>query len=114
MILNLKNKSLHIDRLFATVMLWVFAIALTPWAALHQHKQVNESVEKHCTHKFHVKTSKDNCLICSAHFEKHYVFTESIFTTYLHSKVVFKHKLLISGAYAQLISTALRGPPSFS
>ena len=95
-------------------MLWVFALALTPWSAFHHHNQVNESIEKHCTHNFHVKTSQENCLICSAHFEKHYVISGTIFTTCLHSKLVFKNRSVVSGTYAQLISTALRGPPSFS
>lgn len=95
-------------------MLWVFAIALTPWSAFHHHQTVNEPVEKHCTHKFHVKTSQEVCLVCSAHFEKHYILSETLYTTYLNSQLLFKSNLVLPSAYTELIFTSLRGPPALS
>lgn len=96
-------------------MLWVFSLAITPWSALHHHEQVPEvAVEKHCTHKFHLKTQQETCLICAAHFEKNYTTSEHSYITYLSSELIPENILSISSSYAALIATSLRGPPSFS
>lgn len=113
-VFKLKKKDLHISKFFAVAMLWVFAVALTPWSIFHHHETVNEPVEKHCTHQFHVKTSTETCLMCAAHFEKHYFISNNAYVTYLNVQFVFKTQQAVSSAYAQLISTSLRGPPSFT
>ncbi|MEE1946201.1 hypothetical protein VRU48_13845 [Pedobacter sp. KR3-3] len=96
-------------------MLWVFSLAITPWSALHHHEQAPEvAVEKHCTHKVHVKTQQETCLICAAHFEKNYTTTENTYITYLSSKLMSKNISSVSSSYAELIATSLRGPPAFS
>ena len=96
-------------------MLWVFSLAITPWSALHHHPEVaSDVVEKNCTHKVHVKTSADNCLICKAHFEKNYTISSASFITYLNSKLLTKNMPIVISSYTALISTSLRGPPVFS
>jgi hypothetical protein len=96
-------------------MLWVFSLAITPWSALHHHPEVASiPVEKNCTHKFHVKTNADNCLICKAHFEKNYTVVKASFVTYLNSKLMAKNNPIVTSYYSELISTSLRGPPTFS
>lgn len=96
------------------MMLWVFSLAITPWSALHHHAESHESVvEKHCTHKLHLKTSQENCLICKAHFEKNYTLSEQLSVTYLERSLVTRVVLAPSTAYTALISTSLRGPPFF-
>ncbi len=111
---KLKKKRLHIQQILTLVMLWVFSIAITPWGALHHHEQVAPiAAEKHCTHKMHLKAQQENCLICAAHFEKNYTVAKNSYTTYLYSKSVVKDNLIVRGSYTELISTALRGPPSF-
>jgi len=93
-------------------MLWVFSLAIIPWGALHHHEEVaNSVVEKNCTHKLHLKTEKETCLICKAHFEKNYTVSEQLTTTYLTSSLVKRVVLAPSSAYTALISTSLRGPP---
>ncbi|RZK97951.1 MAG: hypothetical protein EOO89_32680, partial [Pedobacter sp.] len=85
----MKIKRLHINQLLTVMMLWVFSLAITPWSALHHHAESHvDVVEKHCTHKFHLKTSQENCLICKAHFEKNYTLSEQLEITYLDSSVV--------------------------
>lgn len=96
-------------------MLWVFSLAITPWGALHHHEEVSNSVvEKNCTHKLHLKTEKETCLICKAHFEKNYTVSNASFVTYLTSKALSNEVSVVSSSYTHLISTSLRGPPSFS
>ncbi|MBB2146501.1 hypothetical protein GM921_13445 [Pedobacter sp. LMG 31464] len=96
-------------------MLWVFSLAITPWSVLHHHQQIADTaVEKHCTHKLHIKTQQDTCLICAAHFEKNYTITTASHITYLTSKLMPKNIAVVTSSYAELISTSLRGPPSFS
>jgi len=93
-------------------MLWVFSLAITPWSALHHHAESNEgAVEKHCTHKLHLKTSQENCLICKAHFEKNYTISDQLTVTHLQISLIQRLVLNPSSAYTELISTSLRGPP---
>jgi hypothetical protein len=96
-------------------MLLIFCLAITPWSVFHHHQPVAQIVpEKHCTHHVHVQAQKDNCLICTAHFEKSYFPKGDSFVTYLHSKAIIKNMAIVKSAYAVLISTSLRGPPTFS
>jgi hypothetical protein len=113
--LKLKKKRLYIQKFLTVVMLWVFSLAITPWSALHHHEQVvDTAAEKHCTHKLHLKTQQDTCLICAAHFEKNYTITSSSHITYLTSKLMPKNIAVVTSSYAELISTSLRGPPNLS
>jgi hypothetical protein len=93
----------------------VFAIALTPFSVFHHHdEEVLPCAEtkKDCGHSFHIHKHADKCLICAAHFEKHYTRSD------VHDQIDLTHKPVsaifttLSGAYAELISLALRGPPS--
>ena len=95
-------------------MLWVFTLAITPWSSLHQHQEVATTIEKNCTHKFHVKAEQDHCLICKAHFEKNYTISVYSHVTYLTSKLLEKNIPIVTSSYLELISTSLRGPPSLS
>ncbi|MET4138802.1 hypothetical protein [Pedobacter sp. UYP1] len=111
----MNNRRLHISRIFATLLLMVFAIALTPWSSLHHHEEVPDYCAKNgkeCLHKFHVGSERHNCLICSAHFEKDYYTTAVAYQATLESKSVVKNYALISASYTALISTSLRGPPT--
>ena len=112
---ELKIKRLHINQVLTVIMLWVFSLAITPWSALHHHDNSHEGpVEKHCTHKLHLKTSQENCLICKAHFEKNYTLSDQLTVTYLESSLLTRAILAPSSAYTALISTSLRGPPATS
>ncbi len=97
------------------LLLWVFAIALTPWSALHHHEEQQDYCAKNgkeCMHKFHVGKEKHNCLICSAHFEKDY-YTDAVpYQAKLQSKAIVKNYTLTGGCYTELIGTSLRGPPA--
>lgn len=108
----MKIKRLHINQILTVMMLWVFSLAITPWAALHHHDDAHvEPVEKHCTHKFHLKASQADCLICKAHFEKNYTVSNPLGIAYLESVLVKRIVLIPLSAYSALISTSLRGPP---
>ena len=111
----MKKQRLHIQRITALIMLCVFSLALTPWSALHHHETVAETpVEKNCTHKFHVKTQQETCLICKAHFEKNFTISPTIFFTYREIEVKIQSHPIVSSSFTALISTSLRGPPSVS
>lgn len=110
--LKLKIKRLHINQILTVMMLWVFSLAITPWSALHHHTTVQEGpIERHCTHKFHLKSSQENCLICKAHFEKNYTVSDQLSVTYLERTLIKRVVIAPSSAYTALISTSLRGPP---
>lgn len=111
---ELKKRRLHIQQILTLALLWVFALAITPWSSLHHHEEQIVVVEKHCTHHLHLKTTQETCLICKAHFEKKFIGTEVFTVTYLESKVFRSTTLNITSSYAELISTSLRGPPVFS
>jgi len=111
---KLKIKRLHINQFLTVMMLWVFSLAIIPWNALHHHAESHEGVaEKHCTHKLHLKTSQENCLVCKAHFEKNYTVSDQLSITYLSSTLVKRVVVAPSSAYTALISTSLRGPPIY-
>lgn len=96
-------------------MLWVFTLAIMPWGLFHSHAHVHEELaEKNCTHKFHVKNQKENCLICKAHFEKNYTLLKASGDVYLQQTILRQPAFLLSCGYETLISTSLRGPPVFS
>jgi hypothetical protein len=94
-------------------MLLVFTIALTPWSALHHHPQVtyHPEKEKTCTHKLHISSHVDTCLICAAHFEKDFVNVTATFQVFLSIKSYLKESPVLSSSYVALLSTSLRGPP---
>lgn len=94
-------------------MLWVFSLAITPWSSLHHHENIASTVEKDCTHKLHVKTEQDRCLICEAHFEKNYIVSVSSHITYLTSQLLEGNNPILTSSYSALVSASLRGPPSF-
>ncbi|MET1055921.1 MAG: hypothetical protein ABWY16_11480 [Pedobacter sp.] len=96
-------------------MLWVFAIALTPWSSLHHHEEEQNDCAKYgkmCMHKTHIGNESHNCLICSAHFEKDYLKSTHSFELKSRSVVLIKSYVLIKAGYTALIGTSLRGPPS--
>lgn len=98
-------------------MLWVFAIALTPFGAFHNHSHEHPEVkcsitQKNCTHKLHIGTQTEHCLICEAHFEKNYTTVKHHFRFYVVSKPVTKFYGTVSNSYTRLIDLALRGPPN--
>lgn len=111
---ELKKRRSHIQQILTLALLWVFALAITPWSSLHHHEEQTVVVEKHCTHHLHLKTTQETCLICKAHFEKNYIISTAIFVTYLEAKVFHFQSSNITNSYAKLISTSLRGPPVFS
>lgn len=95
------------------VMLWVFAIAITPWSVLHQHKPAEVCMaEKHCTHKVHVSTERDNCLICKAHFEKNYTIAVQEWHIELQPQPVYRFVLYEKEVFKAAVSSFLRGPPA--
>jgi hypothetical protein len=111
----LKKKRKHILRVFTIILLGVFSLAITPWSALHHHEQVAKAPkEKNCTHQFHVKAQENTCLICAAHFEKNYTVLNHTYTIFFYSELMTIDKPIVSGSFTALISTSLRGPPSYS
>lgn len=90
----------------------VFAIVLTPWAAFHHHEEPSLRAEKHCTHKVHIKAQSETCLVCSAHFEKNYVSTHSLYKIFLSVKLFNRSNTVLRGSFTDVISTSLRGPPT--
>src|SRR5690606_15721850 len=96
------------------VLLMVFAIAITPLSIFHHHDEkvpVCVANKKSCGHEYHIHQHIEKCLICAAHFEKNYTGDEHRIQTYLIYKPVSVIFASTSGTYADLISSALRGPP---
>ena len=111
----LKKNRQHITRLLSALMLMVFSMASTPWNLLHHHADAPHIVaEKHCTHSFHIKAQKEECLICTVHFEKNFLPASVSFQTFFSSKQIIKNDFKITFGYVALISTSLRGPPAIS
>lgn len=96
-------------------LLLVFAIALTPFGALHHHHDdapICTKDGKICLHKGHVSNHEETCLICKAHFEKNYTTHQPHYQLFQDSEFTLKIYDTIKGSYAELISQALRGPPA--
>jgi len=114
----LRERHLYIHRILSILLLWVFTIALTPFGALHHHDHDHDhepkcvTKEKTCTHKLHVSSQTEHCLICKAHFEKNYITTKQYVQVYTVSKPVTRVYHITSGSYIKLIDLALRGPPT--
>ena len=93
-------------------MLAVFAIALTPWAAIHHHKVIPNPVkETHCTHLSHVQAHAADCLICKANFTNHYIASHNIYKVFLSVAIFCQAEAFLPSFYTELIQTSLRGPP---
>ncbi|RQO72410.1 hypothetical protein DBR43_14535 [Pedobacter sp. KBW06] len=109
----MKKSQQHINRIISIALLWVFAIALTPFGALHHHDEAPQCLknEKTCTHKLHVSNHTETCLVCAAHFEKNYLHEYTHFQVFLEIRTLSKYYALVSGSYTELIGSSLRGPP---
>lgn len=108
----MKKRQLHIKRILTVLMLGVFAIALTPWGLFHHHEgMVTITAEENCSHKLHVKTQQDTCVICAVHFEKNYTAYVASYLICLSSKPIAKINPSVGSSFTALISTSLRGPP---
>jgi len=108
------QKGVHIERMLATAMLWVFFLALTPWSSFHHHQQItytcdNEAVDNH---KVHISSHAEQCLVCSAHFEKTYTLSHQFYGFYESPVLYLKNQPVETTLYAELIRTSLRGPPA--
>jgi hypothetical protein len=110
----LKKKRVHINNILSAVLLLVFSIALTPWSAFHHHPEVtyHPEKEKNCTHKLHISSHTDTCLVCAAHFEKNFVQVSATFKVFLFVQTYIKESPVLRSSYVALFSTALRGPPA--
>lgn len=108
------KKRHFLKQFFAALMLGVFALAVTPWGALHHHEESTVVKEKHCTHTVHVKTSTETCLICKAHFEKNFTTAFHRYIVYLKSNFLEIPIPSVAGAFTEIIASCLRGPPAFS
>ncbi|MDQ7949864.1 MAG: hypothetical protein REI78_07085 [Pedobacter sp.] len=93
-------------------MLGVFTMAITPWSALHHHENEISSQDPNCSHKYHLKSQQETCLVCAAHFEKHYTLSRTHFYVFLKSSPVQHFHPSLSDAFTALIATSLRGPPA--
>ena len=111
--MQVNQKRKHIDRMLATAMLWVFFLALTPWASFHHHQQINYQCngETVCSHKQHISSHAEQCLVCAAHFEKTYTISQTFLSFYESPGIYIKNQPVEAGLYSELISTSLRGPP---
>ena len=105
----------HINQILATVMLVVFAIALTPFSIFHNHHSANTNscnkTEVKCLHKQHFVNHSENCLVCSMHFEKTYTINHFSSLVFLKDTKVASYFFEVSGSYTKLLGTSLRGPP---
>jgi len=111
---ELKKRLLHIHRAIAVLLLMVFAMALTPFAAFHDHHhEAPVCVKNHqdCGHKFHIHEGGDNCLICKAHFEKNYAVQQVQCHYFSITRTFMPAMPPVKGSYTELISLSLRGPP---
>lgn len=108
----LKKKNPYIIKALSVFILVVFAIALTPWSTFHHHEeQPTIKAEKHCTHDVHVKAQNETCLVCSAHFEKNYVSTHTLYKVFLSVKLFSRSNAILKRSFTDIIGTSLRGPP---
>ncbi|WP_143166819.1 hypothetical protein [Pedobacter caeni] len=109
----MKKSRQHINQILSIALLWVFAIALTPFSALHHHDDEPRCLkhEKTCSHKLHVRSHTDTCLVCAAHFEKNYLHEYTHFQVYLEIGPVSELYAILTGSYTELIGSSLRGPP---
>ena len=92
----------------------VFAIALTPFSAFHNHHQEAPKCAtegKSCSHRFHIHSHAEKCLICTVHLEKTYDKGHLQYLLYQEHNTVLKSYSIVNGDYTKLISLALRGPP---
>ncbi len=112
---NMKNKRENMIKLFTRLLLGVFLFAITPFSIFHQHESRSVQVaEEHCTHKIHVTTQKDNCLVCKAHFEKAFILSnevEPLINLYQDFKFINLVELDVD---TEIPHAQLRGPPSLS
>lgn len=93
-------------------MLLVFAIALTPWALVHNHnKAPRPPKETNCHHISHVESHSENCLICAFGFEKNFVQTHNLYNIFLSAKIFNPVVNVISSSFVEIKQTCLRGPP---
>ncbi len=111
---QVKKRRIYINRLVSALLLLVFSIALTPWSSLHHHAEVDLHPvhEEICTHKLHISSHTDSCLVCAAHFEKNYVNVTATFQVFLSVSLWIKKTSVLSNTSIALFSTHLRGPPA--
>ncbi|WP_131538421.1 hypothetical protein [Pedobacter nototheniae] len=108
----MKKQKQNIKNYLSAIMLFVFAIALTPWSLIHHHDTVPVAPKEiNCKHLTHVQAHAENCLICNAGFEKNYVQTHHLYKIFLSAKLFSQTEPVLKSFYTELKRTTLRGPP---
>lgn len=110
----MRKKRAHIHQIITVILLAVFSLAILPWNVVHKHDApLSRSIaEKHCTHKEHIQSYQEQCLICNAHFEKSYTVQQKSFSLIVDKPADLHFSPICQTAYVELIATSLRGPPS--
>lgn len=99
-------------KLFTRLLLGVFLFAITPFSIFHQHEnQLVQVKEDHCTHKIHVTTQKDNCLVCKAHFEKNYLLNAEVWAIVTPVTTLNFLEYTVDAVDLDVPQTQHRGPP---
>lgn len=107
------KKRHFLKQISAVVILAIFSLAITPLSILHHHEENIPIHEKNCTHTVHVKTSSENCLVCKAHFEKHFISDFHNYIVYLKGNIVEHVFSLVGNSFTDIIASCLRGPPTY-
>ena len=111
----MKNINQSLAKGISMLLLLLFAVTILPLDSLHSHstaEQVCSDKQTSCSHTVHITKKADYCWICAIHYDK-------VFTSPNYQKVSTELpvvKLLIDNAFtgyvAEILYTALRGPPS--
>ena len=99
----------------SVLLLLLFSATVLPLDSFHSHSTVEQSCAEEkdsCEHTVHIAKEASYCWICAIHYEKVFTSADAGETTLNLPVVNLLCNNAVTGYVAQILYTALRGPPS--
>lgn len=97
------------------LLLLLFSVTVLPLDFLHNHssaEQICSDNQAACNHKVHISKKAAYCWICAIHYDKSFTNSRTQEPPAFLPAVKLLFDNAVTGYVAEILYTALRGPPS--
>lgn len=111
----MKNIKRFLGRGISMLLLLLFSVTVLPLDFLHSHsvsEQRCSDKEIPCSHTVHITQKAPYCWICAIHFDKTFTTADKDSNESFLPAVRLLFDNAVTGYVAEILYTALRGPPS--
>ena len=111
----MKNIKKSLGTGISMLLLLLFSVTILPLDFLHNHsttEQVCCGKKIPCSHTVHINKKAPYCWICAIHYDRSFTSADTRETTSFLPVVKLFIDNAVTGYVAEIVYTALRGPPS--